>query len=242
MDESLGTGIADVMEFFRGFVVSCNYFNRNFGTGIADYIMANLIGGTIAPGGKTRLLIFESALNSFFTRIYSDVKRAYYKIDSDERVLRYTLFLSKKIGGKIREIEMDGESAGTLKLLQAFPAFFECARGKTVFFDELDSGIHDILMKNLISELKETFKGQFVATTHNTSLLEVLDPKGVFVIQVDSRGEKRILPISRIERTQRNHNNRNRYLNGVFSAIPVMGELDFKDIVERAEEELEEMG
>jgi AAA15 family ATPase/GTPase len=239
MEESIGTGIADVIRYFNGVIVCCNYSDGNVGTGISNKIMASLPGGFIAPGEKTLLLAYEDALNSFFTRIYSDVKRVYYKIEPTAGpLLQYTLCFSKMIGGSRREIEIFRESTGTSKLLTLFPAFYECARGKTVFFDELDSGIHDVLIKEIISEIKGTFKGQFIATTHNTSLLEVIEPKSVFLIQIDPRGEKKVVSMNSIERTQRNHNNRIRYMNGVFGSIPIMGEIDFDDIVQTAEQDL----
>lgn len=240
MNESIGTGIADVIDYFNSFVVSCKHDTWQFGTGINNRILANLRSGSIPLDKKEELLIYEDALNSFFTRVYSDVKKVYYKTEARNGRLSYKLYFSKMIGGKIRDIEISNESTGTLGLLNIFPAFFECACGKTVFFDEIDTGIHDLLIKEVIIDLKETFKGQFVATTHNTSLLEVLDPKSIFVIQIDPMGEKRILPISRIERTQKNHNNRNRYLNGVFGGTPITGEIDFGEIVQHAEEELGE--
>ena len=237
MNESLGTGIMSVIDFFNDLVVNCRYGGGSVGAGIRDRILARLSAGDIAPEKGKHLQIYEAALNSFFTRIYSDVKKAYYRTELRDGRLYYTLFFSKMIGGKRREIGISEESTGTLKLLELFPAFFECARGSTVFYDELDTGIHDLLFKEMMSEIKGTFKGQFVATTHNTSLLEVIDPKSIFVIQTDAKGEKRILPISRIERTQKNHNNRNRYLNGVFSAVPIIGEIDFEDIVRRVQNE-----
>ena len=242
MKESLGTGIADVMKYFDDLVVSYNFDGKPVGRGIADKILSDLDFGRILPEEKAQLSIFEKALNSFFTRIYSDVKKAYYRTETVDGMLQYTLCFSKMIGGKRREIEIYRESAGTKRLLGLlFPAFFECARGKTVFLDELDSGVHDRLIKDVVSDLKDTFKGQFVATTHNTSLLEVIDPKNIFVIQIDPRGEKRILSLNKIERTQRNHNNRIRYMNGVFSAVPILGEIDFDDIVRRADGSLRGM-
>jgi len=239
MEESIGTGIAEVIRYFNDSVVYCNYSDGNVGTGISNRILASLSGGYILPSEKTQLLAYEDALNDFFTRIYSDIKRVYYRIEPTAGPkLQYTLCFSKMIGGSRREIEIFRESTGTMKLLTLFPAFYECARGKTVFYDELDSGIHDVLIKEIISEIKGTFKGQFVATTHNISLFEVIEPKNVFVIQVDPRGNKRVVSINSIERTQQNHNNRIRYVNGVFGSIPIMGVIDFDDIVQNTETSL----
>lgn len=238
MIESLGTGIGDVIRFFNDLIVSCDFEIGPFGIGIDDKLMASLAHGWIAPDEKTQLLAYEDALNSFFTRICSDIKKAYYRIEPSGGVLTYTLFFTKMIGGKKREISIFKESRGTISMLGLFPALFECVRGKTVFFDELDLGIHDLLIKDVMIEVKEAFKGQLIATTHSTSLLEVIEPKNIFMIQVDPMGEKRIMPLNRIERTLKNHNNRIRYMKGVFGSVPIIGEVDFKDIVLRAEKKL----
>ena len=96
-------------------------------------------------------------------------------------------------------------------------------------------------MKDIMAEIKETFKGQFIATTHNTSLLEITEPRSAFMIQVDGLAYKRILPISRIERTQKNHNNRDRYMKGMFAAVPIIGLVCLDDIVRYTEKMLGEV-
>jgi AAA15 family ATPase/GTPase len=240
MKESLGTEILEVVRFFRDIWVY-DYCGASVRTDTYDKIMANLAHSVIPLNEESQLLIYERALNSFFTAVCSDVKKAYYeRVYYNNEVIEYTLFFSKMISGKRREISVRIESTGMIKLLNLFPVFLECARGKTVFVDDLDTGIHDLLIKGLISELKDSFKGQFVATTHNTSLFEISDPQNTFVIRIDPDGEKTITPISRIERTQKNHNNRNRYLKGVFGAVPVMGAICFDDIVQRMDSELKD--
>jgi len=240
MDGSMGTGIADVIGFFNDFVIGNNY-EGIFGRGIKDPIMANLESGRIRPDEERRLRIYEDAVNCFFGRIYSDIKKAYYKTELRDGMLHYTLYFLKKVGGKKIDIDIFRESTGNKSMLRLFPILYECARGRTVFYDELDLGIHDLLMKDVMDEIKETFKGQFVATTHNTSLLETTDPKSAFMIQVDSQAYKRILPISRIGRTQKNHNNRDRYMKGMFDAVPIIGMVCLDDIVRYTEKMLEEV-
>jgi AAA15 family ATPase/GTPase len=238
MKDVLGTHIADVVKFFDGFSISCNDLGQDYGVGVNDTIMANLDQGRIPINRNSELMIYEKALDDFFTRIYSDIRRVYYHTTQRGTNIDYGLFFTKIIGGKERDIDVNTESAGTFKLLSLFPAFFECAQGKTVFFDEMDSGIHDKLMYDIISELKDSFSGQFIATTHNTSLLKVIEPQNIFVIQVDCFGEKKIMRIDSIKRTQKNNNNRNRYLNGEFEAIPIIGCIDFPDIVDHVKNSL----
>ena len=75
--------------------------------------------------------------------------------------------------------------------------------------------------------------GQLVFTTHNTSLLESIDPRSVFVIRVDIEGFKDISSFPSIARTQRNNNNRQRYLYGQFDGVPIIGNVGIRDISER---------
>jgi AAA15 family ATPase/GTPase len=102
--------------------------------------------------------------------------------------------------------------------------------GQVSFVDEMDSNIHDLLMKGLIESIVPDVKGQLIVTTHNTLLLENADPRSVYILQVDAEGGRSIQPMSSIERTQKNHNNRKRYLDGVMGGVPYMGEIYMSEI------------
>ena len=94
----------------------------------------------------------------------------------------------------------------------------------------MDSGIHDKLVFDLITEILGEIKGQLIITTHNTSLLRILEPKCAFIINVDLEGERDIRSISKIVRTQKSHNNQDRYLKGLMEGVPYMGSLDLDEI------------
>ena len=136
------------------------------------------------------------------------------------------------IAGIERGIPVEDESSGIKKLLSLFPSLMSCALGSVTFIDELDSGIHDKMVRDLISQAMDAIGGQLVVTTHNTSLLETLDPRHVFVIRVDSEGYKEISSFNDIAKTQGNNNNRIRYGNGLFGGIPLIRDLDLKGIAE----------
>lgn len=196
-----------------------------------DTIKYNPQSGTIAKDHLDELRNYETALNKAFTRIYSDVRKVYFKTeDSGENKLEYTLCFVRHIHGKDREIPAALESSGTRKLLSIFPFLLDCAAGRTVMIDEMDSGIHDKLVFDLITEILSEIKGQLIITTHNTSLLRILEPKGAFIINVDLNGEREIRSICKILRTQKNHNNQDRYLKGVLDGVPYMGSLDLDEI------------
>lgn len=191
--------------------------------------------GRVNSGNFKDLKAFEKALNTFFTSLYSDIKRVYYKIDS----YQYELIFQKQINHKIVDIPVSLESTGTKKLLAMFPYIFSAIDKKTVLIDEIDTGIHDLMMCSIVEHLQESLNGQFIATTHNTLLMEKLPNDNVYIISVDAKGEKEIVCVSEYSfRTQKTNNIQKKYLNGDYDGIPYIGFLDFPEIIKDIKSEL----
>ena len=86
----------------------------------------------------------------------------------------------------------------------------------TVIIDEIDTEIHDLLMKALIDGLMDIETGQLIATTHNTMLMNTLD-KNVFVIDIDWDANKNIINLAKHpHKLQNTHSLYNQYLLGNF--------------------------
>ena len=202
-------------------------------------LLNNLDEGRIAKDRQDSLLVYEKALNDFFLPLYTDIKKVFYTFTAaEEDKLKYYLHFTKHIYGKTLDIPYDHESTGTLKLLQLFPFIFEAVRGANVVIDEMDTGIHDILISTVIANACKSVKGQLILTTHNTTLLETLkDYMNIFyVIDVDAYGNKTIVPIGKAgSRIQKNHNLRNRYLDGIIGGAPMPGYFDMEQIVQETE-------
>ena len=164
------------------------------------------------------------------------MKDVYYEFIAHEDGFRCQLYFDKNIDGRILKIPFSLESTGTKKLLEIFPSLLSCVAGKTVFIDEIDSGIHDLLMKKVVEELEESINGQCIVTTHNTLLLELLPQKYIYIINSDVNGRKSINCIADYNsRTQKNNNMRNKYLRGDYEGIPYPGLIDFSDFLDEIE-------
>jgi hypothetical protein len=199
--------------------------------------MSNLDYGKIKDKNDKELKICEKALNIFFTQLYSDIKSVNYIFTHEKDEFSYELHFNKLISGKIISVPISMESTGTQKLIDIFPSLYTSVSGGTVFIDEIDSGIHDLLMENIVSNIKDSLKGQIILTTHNTLLMESLLPEETYIINVDMNGNKTIDCVSDYkERTQKNNNIRSKYLKGSYSGIPYTGYFDFQEIVEEVEE------
>ena len=203
--------------------------------------------GKIESEQDTTLHAFEKILNQFFTQLYSDIKRVYYRLEKKDNKVFYELYFDKICGKKLRAVPISQESTGTKKLLETFPLLFSCTMNTTAFVDEIDTGIHDLLMKETIEllqeSLKETEEGQFIATTHNTLLLDSLEPESIYILRSKIDGEKELVCVTDYAfRTHRNNSIRHKYLQGIYQGVPQIGYLDLNELVADAMREIRENG
>ena len=175
----------------------------------------------------------EKMLNAFFPCINRDVAKAYYKRTKKEDYIHYQLMLSKIIAGQSREILFSMESTGTQSLLQLLPFMLVTVKGSTAIIDEFDTGVHDLLVKNLVQSLYETISGQLIMTTHSTLLMESAIPKEcIYVINETDDGFKEINCITHYDKKiHANTNIRNQYFDGKYNGIPVKSKINFSELL-----------
>ena len=231
--------LSDVIGFIESVHVSVNPIISQFRCDRFPFLV-NLEFGTIPKNLEKALKVYEKALGRFFRRIYHSVDSVYYDIRPSGDALNYQLLFKRKMNGNTVSVPSIRESAGTRKLVNMFGTLIECCSGGVAFIDELDSGVHDKLICDLLLQILPEVDGQLVVTTHNTNLLRFVPPKNVFVIDVDSNGSKSIENIRDIKRTQRSNNNQIRYLNNAFGGVPYIGVVDLKGISAEIKEGLKD--
>ncbi len=187
--------------------------------------------GTIVQERIGDIRKYETILNIFFTQAYADIKQVKYLTRRDEGRVSYRLYFEKMIGGKLKSIPSTSESEGTQRILRQFNTLVGALTGETVIIDEIDNGIHDVLMKNIILSIQDEITGQLIVTTHNTLLLEVLPKEYLYILSTDYKGNKEIQSIKEYDiKVQKNHNARDLYLKGIFGGIPTTEYIDFEEI------------
>lgn len=181
---------------------------------------------------EKRLAQKEKVLNAFFCELYSDIREVYYEKRLPEDGSLPPLHVKKVIAGEIRDVLFNYESSGTKRILELVDAMIAVMNGYTVICDEIDTGIHDLLMKSIITSLAATAPGQLIITTHNTLLLESIDPQSAYVIYIDCDGNKEARCFADYDgRIQKSNNMRNLYLKGVYGGIPYASEIDFSFLI-----------
>lgn len=232
MDARIRPGMGDVLGYIRG--IAINLPSLLDGMTPADRIGRNLECGRIPTDEMRVLNAYGDAISRFLGRLYSDIRGArYITEESSDGSIQYELVIMKRVAEEVRDIPAVLESHGTRKLISILPTLIECAGGGTAFIDGLDCGLHDRFVSDMMEQIVPEIGGQLVFTTHNTSLLESLDPRSAFVIRIDIEGFKDISSFPSIARTQRNNNNRQRYLYGQFDGVPIIGNVGILDICER---------
>ena len=194
-------------------------------------VIANPLEGRINVLQENALNQTERILNTFFTQAYSDIKQVFYKKDPEDSKLRYRLYVDKMIGGQIRSINFQEESEGTKRILFMINDLLGACQGGTIALDEIDTGIHDLLLKTMLSSIDEWINGQLIITTHNTYLLETLRSHSIYVINVDYLGNKEVHCLDEYD-IHGTNNIRNMYIKGLFGGVPVVDEIEYGEIVE----------
>ena len=223
-------GIFEVINFFS----SLSILSRNKMEVFKDIEEEKLFYGTLSVSEEKKLTKIENVINTFFTSLFSDIKQAYYKKKFDNDKINYILCFKKNIYNKLIDIEYNRESTGTKNILKILPYLISAAKGKTVIIDEIDNGIHDLLMLKILQNLSEDLKGQLIITTHNTLLLEEEFIKdSIYIFKVDENANKKLLALNKFEgRVHPNLSIRKRYLKGLYGGIPFPMDIDFNELIE----------
>ncbi|GAF40032.1 transporter [Agrilactobacillus composti DSM 18527 = JCM 14202] len=187
--------------------------------------------------GNANLDNTELAINKYFIPLYSDILELKYKRDIiDDNRLKYDLYESKRIDGEIIKVPFVLESHGTKQLLELLPLLLNAKAGDTVVIDEIDSGIHDLLINRIVENISEDLQGQLIFTTHDTQLMREIAPSSLYVIRSDANGRKRVEPLPSIAKIKANNNVQKLYLEGYFDGIPYTDDVDFDDILDGIED------
>ena len=201
--------------------------------------LMNSRGGQMPEAFEPIMDAMAEAMNDFFCGLYSDIESVRYVKTRNQGDINFELVFDKRVEGKTVTVPFHKESSGTRKLVDEFYHIMVCVHGGVEVVDEMDSGIHDVLMKDLFRTIMDSMKGQLIATTHNTMLLQNSDPRGTFILDMDGEGCRSIRSVYSIVRTQKCNNNTKRYLEGDLGGIPVVGYIDLEGIAARFFERLE---
>ena len=211
--------------------VWCKYTDLEEGTlEVRKIVLSKLDEGIINQNELNKMLKTQNALSIYFSSLFKDIKNVEYDYKLDKGKISYKLFFNKIVNNEIIKVPYDLESTGIMKILRLFHYLYGFFQKNLVFIDEIDSGIHDLLMSDIIVSMEKQGNGQLIITTHNTHLMNKVDPDSVYVLNKDNNGITEIKSVPNIRRIQNNNNVSKLYLKGEFNGIPRAINLNFTDI------------
>ncbi|MGH4036715.1 MAG: AAA family ATPase [Sphaerochaeta sp.] len=100
-----------------------------------------------------------------------------------------------------RRLPLRCESAGVLKIISILSSLIAVNNNPNalVVIDELDSGIFEVLLGQIIKALNENGKGQLIFTSHNLRILEVLNSKQLFFTTLNEK--HRFIRLRKVNKT-----------------------------------------
>jgi energy-coupling factor transporter ATP-binding protein EcfA2 len=140
-------------------------------------------------------------------------------------------------GGPVAKFEHEGldrlmpmqlESHGTRQFIRIFPMLIQTLTvGGVAVIDELDLAIHPIVLPEILrwfyDPIRNPQNAQLWMSCHNASLLDDLIKEEVYFCEKDSRGRTRVYGLQDIQSVRRNDNYYQKYLGGVYGAVPQLG-------------------
>ena len=152
-------------------------------------------------------------LNIVLQKIIPDLKLEVVSLGNElskngDEVLKIELI---SIRNSVR-IPLKYESEGIKKIISILSALIAMFNNPTIclIVDELDSGIFEYLLGELLRIIEERAKGQFIFTSHNLRALEMLSKESL-VFSTTNPGNRFI----RLANIKNNNNLRNVYLRGI---------------------------
>ena len=148
----------------------------------------------------------------------------------EKGVQKISLMMFEQFGkdGFSRDMDIQDQSDGTVRLLSLVPALFDAMKvGKTVLIDELDHSIHPHLVRELVRFFSsQKTKGQLIFTTHQTCLLnqDYLRTDEVWLVE-KKEGSSHMYSLNDFK-IHNTINIENGYMEGRYGAIPFIGDLN----------------
>lgn len=123
------------------------------------------------------------------------------------------------------DIDYEYESTGTKQICRLFTAFSNASKGNIVIIDEVDAGIHDVIISKLFEFFTMSKPCQIIATTHNIGLMDTLKDGNKSIDVLCENGD--VTSWKKVG----NVNPSSIYLKGYMYGIPFnLDSMDFYDI------------
>lgn len=154
-------------------------------------------------------------MNLEFKKRNIDLNTIHRTYDDNNKVVGSVLlpFIKYQSTGTIKMFELLGPILGTLR------------KGGTLILDEIDSKLHPLLVRHIVSLFNSIDKnignGQLICNTHDVLLLdEPIRRDQYWFMKKTNTGASELYPLSDFQNVRKNDSLVKKYLVGIFGAVP----------------------
>ncbi len=136
------------------------------------------------------------------------------------------VFSDGKVVDTVKMPFFQTESNGTIKLFTVLPHLFNILEdGGTLVLDEIENGLHPIVVKELVqlfyNPKTNPFNAQLICTTHDVNLIENdVRRDQMWIMSKDNTGKSTLNRVSTLLSMRGNVNLKQKYFEGAFGYIP----------------------
>ena len=240
-EKSVHPYLLDILSFFSSLSVSIAGIRRGLmNNRDAHEPVKDLQNENVSQENERIRPALELGLTAFFSSLSFNLKSVEYRKTSRDDGEVYSLYFNEFHGEKtIRSVPLARLSSGTRKLISLFFTLYNAFLGRTTVIDEVDNGVHDLIIANILATANENENGQLIFTTHNTLLMKKL-PKSCIYFLDEENGEISFYSLDEFGRkVQEKTDVVGRYLSGLYGGAPFPNVPSMRIIKEIMDEELE---
>ncbi len=137
-------------------------------------------------------------------------------------------FLSFRHDGLSVPVSIESESAGTRRVVHAFPTLnYALETGTLAVMDALDNDLHTELVVELLSWFRNQdtnpHGAQLICSLHNSLAFDILEKEEIFIVEKRHQGITRVFGMREVAGLRRRSNLQKQYRSGVLGGIPTFG-------------------
>lgn len=161
----------------------------------------------------------------------------FFKVSENEVGKDFTFLLSMhdfyeegKLKSSIPLLLEEAESEGTKSILCLSPILIEALRERRpIIIDEFGSKLHPMLARNILNMFQtQTACSQIIVATHCTELMspKLLRRDQIDLVEKDKFGASHLYSLAEVKGIRDNNKFNREYLQGLYGAIPILGNWD----------------
>ena len=182
----------------------------------------------------------EIFLDDKFLSLPKNLQKSILKSSTNPITIHQKFDEDNNIIGSVEFSLKEHESLGTKKFFAlSAPILDTLKNGKILIIDELDSSLHPLLSKYLISMFHDKklnkYNAQLIFATHDTNLLQndLLSRDQIWFTDKDKYGVTELYSLLEYKenKTRKDTNKEKYYLQGRYGAIPYVGNFSFEEMI-----------